>query len=89
MVATGHAQLPKLNSLMQQGLQNGVAGLRMLKGFEANAVEPHLHCLQALHSSSSGIVDAHGFMASLEVPPFSSFFFSTFLFYHSCFALVR
>lgn len=67
IVATGSAEIPKLNVLMNQGLQNGVDGLKMMESFEAKNLEPELQCVKALLSSASGIVDSHSLMLSLLV----------------------
>lgn len=65
IVATGSSEIPKLNGLMNRGLQNGVDGMRMMEGYEAVRLEPELQCLKALFSSTSGIVDTHSLMLSL------------------------
>ncbi|CAK7340325.1 unnamed protein product [Dovyalis caffra] len=65
IVATGPLEIPKLNELMHRGTQNGVDGLKMLKGFEAMKMEPELQCKEALLSPVSGIVDSHSLMLSL------------------------
>ncbi|PHT71467.1 hypothetical protein T459_26571 [Capsicum annuum] len=65
IVATGLSEVPKLSALMNRGIQNGVEGLRMMEGYEATTLEPELHCVKALWSPSSGIVDSHSLMLSL------------------------
>ncbi|KAL8095174.1 hypothetical protein AgCh_036575 [Apium graveolens] len=65
IVATGSSEIPKLNVLMNQGLQNGVDGLKMMESCEAKILEPELQCVKALLSSASGIVDTHSLMLSL------------------------
>ncbi|XP_010525457.1 PREDICTED: L-2-hydroxyglutarate dehydrogenase, mitochondrial-like [Tarenaya hassleriana] len=65
IVATGASEIPKLDLLMHLGTQNGVAGLRMLEGFEAMRMEPRLRCVKALLSPESGILDTHSLMLSL------------------------
>lgn len=67
IVATRSSEIPKLNVLMDQGLQNGVDGLKMMEGNEAKRMEPELQCVKALLSSASGIVDTHSLMLSLLV----------------------
>lgn len=67
IVATGSSEVPKLNDLMNRGIQNGVDGLRMIEGSEAERMEPELRCLKALISPLSGIVDTHSLMLSLVV----------------------
>ncbi|KAF5941093.1 hypothetical protein HYC85_022260 [Camellia sinensis] len=65
IVATGSSEIPKLNSLMNLGIENGVDGLRMMEGYEAMRIEPELQCIKALLSPVSGIVDSHSLMLSL------------------------
>ncbi|CAL5417883.1 unnamed protein product [Camellia sinensis] len=65
IVATGFSEIPKLNSLMNLGIENGVDGLRMMEGYEAMRIEPVLQCIKALLSPMSGIVDTHSLMLSL------------------------
>lgn len=65
IVATDASQLPKLEALYRQGLANGVAGLRMLSGEEAMAMEPNLACIAAIDSPATGIFDSHACMLAL------------------------
>jgi L-2-hydroxyglutarate oxidase LhgO len=65
VVATSQAEVPKLRALQAQGQANGVNDLQWLSAAQARAMEPELHCVAALHSPSSGIVDSHGLMTSL------------------------
>ncbi|KAG2689848.1 hypothetical protein I3760_09G158900 [Carya illinoinensis] len=65
IVATGASEIPKLNNLMNLGIQNGVDGLRMIESSEAKIMEPELQCVKALLSPVSGIVDTHSLMQSL------------------------
>ncbi|XVE98972.1 hypothetical protein REPUB_Repub03eG0155900 [Reevesia pubescens] len=65
IVATAASQIPNLNVLFNRGIGNGVEGLRMLDASEAIKMEPELHCVKALLSPASGIVDSHSLMLSL------------------------
>ncbi|TYG84220.1 hypothetical protein ES288_D01G232100v1 [Gossypium darwinii] len=65
IVATGTSEIPKLNQLFNRGIQNGVENLRMLDASEAIKMEPELHCVKALLSPASGILDSHSLMLSL------------------------
>ncbi|MBA0848974.1 hypothetical protein Goshw_009406 [Gossypium schwendimanii] len=65
IVATGTSEIPKLNQLFNRGVQNGVQNLRMLDASEAIKMEPELHCVKALLSPASGILDSHSLMLSL------------------------
>ena len=66
VVATDAAQLPGLRALAEQAAANGVDDLRWLSRAEAQALEPALQCEAALLSPSTGIVDSHGLMLSLQ-----------------------
>lgn len=67
IVATGSSEIPKLDILMNRGIENGVNGLRLMEGYEAMKIEPELQCMKALLSPLSGIVDSHSLMLSLVV----------------------
>jgi len=66
IVAADEAELAGLEKLRAQGLANGVEDLALLSGREARAMEPALACVGALHAPSTGILDSHGFMLSLQ-----------------------
>ena len=65
IVATDQAELAKVETLLAQGLTNGVEGLEMIGGNAARALEPELACIGALSSPESGIIDSHGYMLAL------------------------
>ncbi|KAL2464622.1 FAD-dependent oxidoreductase family protein [Forsythia ovata] len=65
IVATGSSEIPKLNTLMARGFENGVEGLKLMEGCEAMRMEPELQCVKALLSPASGIVDTHSLLLSL------------------------
>ena len=67
IVATREAEIPKLNDIMNHGIQNGVGGLKMIDGFEAKRMEPELQCVKAILSPLTGIIDSHSLMLSLVV----------------------
>lgn len=67
IVATRSSEIPMLSVLRNQGIENGVEGLRLMEGQEAMRMEPELQCTKALLSPASGIVDSHSFMLSLLV----------------------
>ena len=66
IVATHVDQLPELDAILQKARANGVSDLVMLSAQEAQAMEPALSCVAALYSPSTGIVDSHGLMLSLQ-----------------------
>lgn len=56
IVATKQQELPRLETLYQRGLENGIP-VTKLSGEEVQAIEPHLRCLAGLWVDSTGIVD--------------------------------
>jgi L-2-hydroxyglutarate oxidase LhgO len=66
IVATHTDQLPALDGILKKARANGVNDLVMLSAEQARAMEPALSCVAALHSPSTGIVDSHGLMLSLQ-----------------------
>ncbi len=66
IVATHAEQIEALHSLAQKAHANGVRDVGFLSAQEAQRLEPALHCVAALHSPSTGIVDSHALMLSLQ-----------------------
>jgi L-2-hydroxyglutarate oxidase LhgO len=66
LVATTREQIPKLAAIETQARSNGVSSLRHLNAEQARALEPALHCVAALHSPDTGIVDSHQLMLALQ-----------------------
>lgn len=66
IVATSPSQVGELAGIVAKGHANGVEDLMMLTRDQARELEPDLECLAALHSPSTGIVDSHAFMLSLQ-----------------------
>lgn len=64
-VATTQAEVAALRGLQDRAAANGVP-VEWLCGAAAMALEPGLHCIAALSSPSTGIVDSHGFMLALQ-----------------------
>lgn len=65
LVATRADDLPKLDRIRTHATACGVHDLQPLTQAQAQALEPELHCVAALFSPSSGIVDSHGLMTAL------------------------
>ncbi len=65
IVATDASQLVKLDGIEAQARANGVP-VQRLSADEARALEPQLECIAALHSPTTGIVDSHALMMSLQ-----------------------
>jgi len=65
IVATRESQLPQLDALAAQARGNGIHDLRLMPRSAAQALEPALECVAALHSPSTGIIDSHALMLAL------------------------
>lgn len=64
IVATNPSQVNQLKSIYDRAKANGVDDIVALDENQARALEPALHCLAALNSQSTGIVDSHALMIS-------------------------
>jgi len=65
IVATSVDEMAALDRLRGTAIANGVSDLQPLSAAQAIAMEPALHCVGALLSPSTGIVDSHGLMLAL------------------------
>jgi formyltetrahydrofolate deformylase len=65
VVATRPEDGLKLDQIRAHAAACGVHDLQPLTQAQAQALEPELNCVAALHSPSSGIVDSHGLMNAL------------------------
>lgn len=66
IVATSEAQVVQLQGIIAKAAANGVPDLQLLTREQARALEPALECVAAVLSPSTGIVDSHGLMLSLQ-----------------------
>ena len=66
IVATTEAEVPQLAGIIAKAAANGVNDLVLLTREQARAMEPQLECVAAIHSPSTGIVDSHALMLSLQ-----------------------
>ncbi|GAB1716767.1 MAG: FAD dependent oxidoreductase [Nitrobacter sp.] len=66
IVATTEQEAGRLQSIRARAVANGVEDIRMLNGDDARTLEPPLHCVAALLSPSTGIIDSHAFMLALR-----------------------
>ena len=66
IVACDQEQLARLSGIMEGARVNGVDDLRLVSADEVHEMEPHLACIGAILSPSTGIVDAHGLMLALR-----------------------
>jgi L-2-hydroxyglutarate oxidase LhgO len=65
IVATDADQRAALDRLRAQAEANGVGDLVRLAPEAVRELEPAIHCVDALLSPSTGIIDSHGFMLAL------------------------
>lgn len=66
IVATSAAQIPQLEKILAQGRANGVTDLVPVDLARVRDMEPAVHCVAALHSPSTGIIDSHGLMLAYQ-----------------------
>ena len=66
IVATAEQQVPALQGILAKAAANGVDDLVLLTREQARALEPALECVAAVQSPSTGIVDSHALMLSLQ-----------------------
>jgi L-2-hydroxyglutarate oxidase LhgO len=62
IVATEERQLPELQAIQKKAHANGVTDVVWMSRAQALALEPELHCVAALYSPSTGIIDSHALM---------------------------
>jgi len=66
IVATTDSEARILRQYEQTARLNNVVDLRRLTAAEVTELEPELHCVAALHSPDTGIVDVHELMSALQ-----------------------
>jgi L-2-hydroxyglutarate oxidase LhgO len=66
IVATNESQVAQLQGIIAKAAANGVNDLVLLTREQARAMEPQLECVAAVYSPSTGIVDSHALMLSLQ-----------------------
>ena len=64
-VANTDEEVRALRGLQDRAAANGVP-VEWLSREQAQAMEPALRCVAALHSPTTGIIDSHGFMLALQ-----------------------
>jgi len=62
IVATDEKQLDELKGIQAKAHANGVTDVVWMSRAQAVALEPELHCVAALYSPSTGIIDSHALM---------------------------
>jgi L-2-hydroxyglutarate oxidase LhgO len=66
IVATSEAQRSMLEQIRAKAAANGVDDLRWLERADVRAIEPEAHCVAALLSPSTGIIDSHSLMLAYQ-----------------------
>jgi L-2-hydroxyglutarate oxidase LhgO len=66
IVANGDEEEQVLLHLLERAHTNAVDGVRLISGTEAHKLEPEVRCTAALYCPTSGIVDQHPYMLSLQ-----------------------
>jgi L-2-hydroxyglutarate oxidase LhgO len=65
IVATDDAQIDELEGIRRRAHANGVTDVVHVSPAEARELEPEVHCVAALLSPSTGIIDSHALMHAL------------------------
>ena len=66
IVATSEEEIPGVENIEASACANGVDNLEWLTASEAQQMEPDLHCVAALLSPSTGIIDSHALMLAYQ-----------------------
>lgn len=66
IVATDADHIGALHALTEKARRNRVFDLQLLSAAQVGAIEPEIRCAAALLSPSTGIVDSHALMLSLQ-----------------------
>jgi L-2-hydroxyglutarate oxidase LhgO len=57
IIATSQEELPRLRTLYDRGVANGVPGVTMIEAERVREIEPHVRALAGIHSPNTAIVD--------------------------------
>nr|HMT28843.1 FAD-dependent oxidoreductase [Bacteroidia bacterium] len=57
VVATNEAELPHMNKVFNNGIQNGVEGIRKITAAEIKEIEPFCVGIEGIHVPCTGIID--------------------------------
>src|SRR5205823_280414 len=66
IVATSEEEMPGVEKIDASARTNGVDNLEWLSASAAQRMEPELHCVAALLSPSTGIIDSHALMVAYQ-----------------------
>ena len=65
IVATSDDELPRLTTLRERGVANGVPGVAMIDAARVREIEPHVNAVAGIHSPNTAIVDYSEVTAAL------------------------
>ncbi len=66
IIATSTNELEHLHDIYQQGKRNGLDKLELISQEKIKEIEPNIYAIEAINSTTTGIIDSHQFMQSLE-----------------------
>ena len=66
IVATNDDETTTLRKYLKQGAINGVHDLAWLTPAQVREMEPNVHCVAAIHSPSTGLIDSHALMLAYQ-----------------------
>ena len=66
IVATGDDQFATLRNYQEQSMRNSAGELRWVEQRELNELEPAVEAVAAVYSPTTGIIDSHQYMLSLQ-----------------------
>ena len=66
LVASSNDQIKTIDSIKKKAEKNGIQKIKKISKTQVSILEPLIKCEEALLVNSSGIIDTHGFMNSLE-----------------------
>ncbi|MGK9126746.1 L-2-hydroxyglutarate oxidase [Olivibacter sp. SA151] len=67
IVATSEEEIPVLQTIFDRGIQNELAGIKLLSKEEISEYEPHVSGLRGIHVPQTGIIDYPAFAKQLAV----------------------
>jgi L-2-hydroxyglutarate oxidase LhgO len=65
IVAVTPAERPRLATLFERGVANGVPGVKLIDADRAREIEPHASAVEAIHSPNTAIVDYRDVAAAM------------------------
>jgi L-2-hydroxyglutarate oxidase len=65
IVATDEKELPNLEKIYQNGVQNQIEGIRKINTDEVKEIEPYVECIAGIYVPVTGIIDFRGATAKM------------------------